>query len=155
MAEQDRGTSFLDVAGLLRKSGEREECAQLVIVQGTQAGQCIDLGRPITRIGRRDENHLVLDSETVSRTHACVEREENQYRVVDLGARNGVYLNGRRIQRGRRCLLGHGDSLALGDVLLLFRYTDQRYRSAELPPIDFDRRQVDAEAAELLDRLLP
>lgn len=154
MAEQGDGTSYFDVSGLLREAHAGDGCAHLVVVSGSLAGLSIELTRPHTRIGRRKDNDLVLESDTVSREHARIEREGNHHFVVDVGSRNGVYLNGRRVESNQRCHLGHGDSLVLGDVLLLFRRPDRRYHGADLPPIEIERDKVYAEVDELLNRYL-
>lgn len=49
-------------------------------------------------IGRSPDNLLVLTSEGVSRSHALIQcREAENYFLVDLGSRNGTWLNDRRI----------------------------------------------------------
>src|SRR3970040_459981 len=50
-------------------------------------------------IGRGPGNNLVLPSLAVSREHAELVRSEHGYALVDLGSRNGLSLNGRRLKR--------------------------------------------------------
>ncbi|MFO8071085.1 MAG: FHA domain-containing protein [Polyangia bacterium] len=63
-------------------------------------------------IGRSNECSLVLDDPSVSRRHATVLNEDGKLFVEDLGSRNGVVVNGERIE-GRH-LLRDGDRLAIG-----------------------------------------
>lgn len=51
---------------------------------------------------------LLLDDVTVSRKHAEIIRDGNEFWLVDKGSVNGTYLNGRRVLRGR---LKFGDKL--------------------------------------------
>lgn len=72
-------------------------------------------GRRIT-IGRSNENDLVLEDRFVSSKHCQVEERRGEYRVCDLGSRNGTRLNGVQVERG---LISAGDSLRVGRALLL------------------------------------
>ncbi|GAB3586269.1 FHA domain-containing protein [Calidifontibacter terrae] len=76
---------------------------QLVQQQGQAAA-------PFT-VGRGLENKVVVDDLLVSRQHARLSPAPGGFEVVDLSSRNGTYINGRRIDRGR---LGEGDLLAVG-----------------------------------------
>jgi hypothetical protein len=73
---------------------------------------------PITRVGRADENDVVIDSPLVSRRHARIERAGGAYRVFDHGSTHGTYVNGRRVEDA---------PLRIGDVV---RFADQEYRFA-------------------------
>lgn len=69
------------------------------------------LNRARITIGRMDENDLVLADHTVSRLHAEIVKTESGWVVRDLGARNGVSVNGARV---RESVLSPGDVLTLG-----------------------------------------
>ncbi len=73
-------------------------------------------------LGRHPECDIVLDSASVSRQHAQIVRERDQYFVEDLHSRNGTFVNGRLIQ-GRQ-LLADGDRLKICDLSLAF-YTKE------------------------------
>lgn len=68
-------------------------------------------------IGRSSEVDVPLSDMKVSRKHCKVERKGNRYRVVDLGSRNGTFLNGKRI---RMALLSDGDQIRVGFTVLQF-----------------------------------
>jgi len=57
---------------------------------GPAAGQLISLDSERVRLGRSEDNEVVIDLTQVSRTHARFEREANIWRVVDLDSTNGT-----------------------------------------------------------------
>jgi pSer/pThr/pTyr-binding forkhead associated (FHA) protein len=63
-------------------------------------------------IGRGLTCDVVLDEPCVSRRHAQLEVQGQQVRLVDLGSRNGLYVNGLQV-RGAR-LVFDGDQITLG-----------------------------------------
>lgn len=63
-------------------------------------------------IGRGEDCDILLDDPLVSRRHATVVRSDAALWVDDLLSRNGVYVNGERIQRRKR--LATGDVLRIG-----------------------------------------
>lgn len=76
------------------------------------------LMRAIVALGRHPENDIVLDDRTLSRFHARLERRADRYVVVDLGAQNGIYLNGNRITG--ECELAPGDRIGMGRYVAIF-----------------------------------
>ena len=82
-------------------------------------------------IGRGDGCAVMLDSRSVSRLHALIQRREGgDHSLVDLGSRNGCFVNGQRVSLPR--ILADGDRLAFGDQELLFRAP--RARATESAP---------------------
>ncbi len=76
------------------------------------------LMRASVSLGRHPENDIVLDDRTLSRFHARVERRGDRYVVIDLGAQNGVYLNGTRIVGESH--LSPGDRIGVGRYVAIF-----------------------------------
>jgi len=64
-------------------------------------------------IGRNESAHLQIDSGRVSREHATISFDGEQYRIRDLASTNGTYVNGRRIGEA---LLSDGDILLIANV---------------------------------------
>jgi adenylate cyclase len=61
----------------------------------------------------------LLDSRSVSRLHALIQRREaGDYSLVDLGSRNGSFVNGRRVSLPT--VLNDQDRLTLGDQAMVF-----------------------------------
>jgi adenylate cyclase len=69
--------------------------------------------------GRVAGNKVVLPDERVSRRHAVIHAQgEGEFWLVDLGSRNGTYLNDRRVQHPVR--LQEGDRLRVGGSSFTF-----------------------------------
>ncbi|MEK6322069.1 MAG: DUF3616 domain-containing protein [Acidobacteriota bacterium] len=71
-------------------------------------------------IGKAPHNHITLIDPTVSNTHAIVIAREAGYTIVDLGSRNGTFVNGERLG-SQAHTLRHGDKVQLGQTVLTFR----------------------------------
>ena len=69
-------------------------------------------------IGSADGNDFIVRDDTVSSRHARLWRRVDEYRVADLGSHNGVYLNGRRIDRAET--LRDGDQVSFGNAAFRF-----------------------------------
>jgi pSer/pThr/pTyr-binding forkhead associated (FHA) protein len=94
----------------------------LEIVEGTGAGELVDLTGPVT-IGRGRDADLVLADELVSRRHALVTPTGPGAVVEDLGSRNGTFVNGQDIHGPAH--LEPGDQLQLGVTLVELRSARQ------------------------------
>lgn len=70
------------------------------------------LRRRRTRIGRNQDNDIMLDNDRVSRYHAEIVREGEALVLVDKKSRNGVWLNGERVRA--RAELTPGDIIRIG-----------------------------------------
>ncbi|MCC6493688.1 MAG: SpoIIE family protein phosphatase [Pirellulales bacterium] len=93
--------------------------ATLTILQGGDVGRQFKLGDSESVIGRNPECDVVLDAAAVSRRHAIVSREREQYFIRDNDSRNGTIVNGQQIHD--RAALRDGDQVLICDVLLEFR----------------------------------
>lgn len=71
------------------------------------------LARESTRIGRKDDCHLRIPTNDVSREHCEVVITDGGAKVRDLGSSNGTFINGRRVKEQD---LGAGDRLGVGPV---------------------------------------
>jgi len=70
-------------------------------------------------IGRGDGCAVMLDSRSVSRLHALIQRKDGgAYSLVDLGSRNGSFVNSRRVTIPQ--VLNDDDHLKIGDQELVF-----------------------------------
>jgi pSer/pThr/pTyr-binding forkhead associated (FHA) protein len=73
-----------------------------------------------TEIGKAAHNHIVLSDPTVSNTHAILIARDKAYSIVDLGSRNGTFVNGERLGTHAHTLR-HGDTIQLGQTVLTFK----------------------------------
>jgi len=111
------------------------------ILEGIDKGRIFrDLPTPVT-IGREEGNLLRLNDERVSRFHAKVQTDSDDYILTDLESTNGTKVNGTVVQIRR---LRHGDRVSVGRSLLLFGSNEEiaaRMSSPEgqgLPPFASD-----------------
>jgi pSer/pThr/pTyr-binding forkhead associated (FHA) protein len=68
-------------------------------------------------MGRRLNNHLVIDDLRVSRLHAQIRVIQNQYYLFDLNSTGGTFVNDERISRA---LLYPGDKISLAGYEFTF-----------------------------------
>jgi adenylate cyclase len=86
-------------------------------------------------IGRGDGCAVMLDSRSVSRLHALIQRRERgSYSLVDLGSRNGSFVNSRRVSVP--VVLNDQDRLIFGDQELVFRNAAGAAADASVPTTD-------------------
>ncbi|MBD2183645.1 adenylate/guanylate cyclase domain-containing protein [Planktothrix sp. FACHB-1355] len=70
-------------------------------------------------IGRSDDNNFVIPDRWISRNHAMLQSmETGEFYLIDLGSRNGSFVNGRRVSVP--VTLKHGDNLTFGQTELEF-----------------------------------
>jgi hypothetical protein len=99
-----------------RPSVARPDSFRLRMVKGVPAQAVYPLDR-FARIGRGDDNDVVLADPSVSRAHAEIETDAAGPLVRDLESTNGTAVNGRRIRAER---LRDGDELAFGNTRMRF-----------------------------------
>lgn len=77
----------------------------------------VPLSRPITNLGRRTDNDIVLDSATVSRHHAQIRWRYGRFVLYDLANKGSTLVNGTSVTE---CVLQAGDVIALSNTLLIY-----------------------------------
>ena len=73
------------------------------------------LSKDALSIGRLDACDIVLSDPGVSRKHAEVRREGDEWVVIDLGSTNGTVVNGKPVRRHR---LAEGDRIEVGETTI-------------------------------------
>ena len=96
--------------------------ACLLVVSGDQAGVFTVLDEGVLSAGRDPTMNLHLHDPKVSRTHFEVHWRNNGYAVKALNAKNGVFVNGIKIEKEQ--YLQNGDEIRVGQTELLF-YEDR------------------------------
>lgn len=78
--------------------------------------------KPMHTIGKKkDEADVVLEDVSVSRLHARITKEQENYFLEDLNSTNGTFKNGLRMQPYEKRKLEEGDEIRLGKQILFFR----------------------------------
>ncbi len=85
-----------------------------LIVNGVQV---FPLKQAVVNIGRRADNHLVIDDPRVSRAHAQLRAVKGSYLLFDLNSTGGTFVNS---QRTSQCKLNPGDVISLAGVPLIY-----------------------------------
>ncbi|MDL5199467.1 FHA domain-containing protein [Streptomyces sp. ALI-76-A] len=102
------------LVGLPEPVAERPSAVSMPALTGTfrQPTTVRPLPARTVRIGRADDNDLVIDDLVVSRRHAELRAlPDGTYEIADLGSHNGTFLNGLAITRAP---IGPGDVVGIG-----------------------------------------
>jgi CRP-like cAMP-binding protein len=80
-------------------------------------------------IGRNSHNDITVLDLSISRSHARISLEEDNWVIEDLGSANGITFGGQRVQRRA---LTSGDAFRLGEVEVRFTETDSPEETEQL-----------------------
>ncbi len=86
--------------------------------EGPGKGSRQEVRVPLAHVGRGPHNDVVLSDESVSESHAKLQRRDNGWYVVDMASTNGTYVGGTRVT-GERRLDGSPD-VRFGGVKMRF-----------------------------------
>ncbi|MGB3593883.1 MAG: FHA domain-containing protein [Ornithinimicrobium sp.] len=95
----------------------RPGTALLMVLRGPNTGARFLLDDEEVASGRHPESDIFLDDVTVSRRHAVFVRDEQGYRLRDVGSLNGSYVNRERIDE---TVLQAGDEVQIGKFRLMY-----------------------------------
>jgi hypothetical protein len=90
---------------------------QLSVTKGPNVGKTFELAKPKVTIGRDDDRDIVFNVAEVSRSHAEITRQQDEYYVRDLDSTNGTFVNKEKISAPHK--LEAGDLIMLGDAIYL------------------------------------
>jgi pSer/pThr/pTyr-binding forkhead associated (FHA) protein len=90
-----------------------------IINEGPQKGTKFEIFSALTNVGRGSHNDVVLADESVSDSHAKIQKRDIGWFVVDQESTNGTYVGGRRVQ-GEQRIEGAPD-LRFGGIKMTFR----------------------------------
>ncbi len=110
---------------------------QLRITRGNGEGQQFVVVQSVVRIGRDDDNDVVLSDVGVSRQHTRIFEKQGRYFAEDLGSANGTLVNGASVSAPRE--LKSGDALGIGAALLSFVELDEPQRNKVMPSVPVSR----------------
>ena len=93
----------------------------LIVQRGDEIGRRVDLNAAQITIGRGSDNDVILNDPMVSRYHAVLKRQHDQYGVIDLGSSNPVVVNDQGLEPGVARQLAHRDVLLIGRNVFSFQ----------------------------------
>lgn len=118
--------------------------ALLILFRDGQPGQNWVLDKPLTAIGRWDDNDVIIPDRWVSRHHARIRREGTRYVLEDLESKNGLFVNRKRVTQP--IALEDGDCIQIAPRYLLTfvdsEATAPLYRRLVGVVVDDDTRTV-------------
>jgi len=88
-----------------------------MLVDKSQPDRKFDL-KGTVNVGRAADNQMVIDHATVSRHHAWIKAEGEEFMVFDIGSGNGTFVNDERVEAPRR--LENGDVVRFGEATFVF-----------------------------------
>ena len=101
-------------------AGHRAALATLeVIAEGPLKGMKFELHSALTNIGRGEHNDIAIKDESISDSHAKIQKRGDGWYVVDQESTNGTYVGGRRV-KGEVRVEGAPD-LRFGGIKMAFR----------------------------------
>jgi pSer/pThr/pTyr-binding forkhead associated (FHA) protein len=95
----------------------KEDVPVLMILNGPNKGDAYRLEGTDIVLGRHPEADIFLSDITVSREHARIVREENEFVLYDNGSLNGTYLNRHEIERA---VLNDQDEIQVGKFKIMY-----------------------------------
>lgn len=79
--------------------------------------QVYHISNSITKIGRKLDNDLVIQDIMISRHHAEIRFENNDFVIYDLDSSGGIFINNKKLEKG---ILYSGDIVLLANVPIMF-----------------------------------
>ena len=90
-----------------------------IVNEGILKGKRFEIFTPLTHVGRGPHNDIAIPDDSVSDSHAKIQKRETGWFVVDMDSTNGTYVGGRRIN-GERQLIGSPD-IRFGGIKMTFQ----------------------------------
>ncbi len=98
-----------------------------VMAEGPLKGMKFELHSALTNIGRGEHNDIAIKDESMSDSHAKIQKRGDGWYVVDQESTNGTYVGGRRVK---------GEVRVEGAPDLRFGGIKMAFRPAALPPME-------------------
>lgn len=136
--------------GLLPQGGRRLVVTEPSRLQGT----VYEMTGDYAVVGRKEGCDIHLDDDTVSRTHAALQRSANETGVIDLSSRNGTTVNGEAVSKAPRTLQS-GDVIRFGNVEVRFHEPGNHVTQAEARQDEphYGQYKVDSQVAAQLNNV--
>ena len=124
--------------------------SRVVVISGPSKGSIVRLTAGQLNVGREPSNHLSLADRAVSRKHFSITETDAGFHLVDLDSHNGTFVNGIPV---RRKLLGHGDTIRVGQCELVFLITEDELLVSRM--VQFNDAAVPDSGTTVSTQMLP
>jgi diguanylate cyclase (GGDEF)-like protein len=96
----------------------RSAVPKVYIKNGPMQNRSFVLKKKTSLIGRSPASDIQIKDTFVSRKHARILKVNDRFFIEDLGSKNGTWINGRAIDRGKRVEIQEGIFIRMGDTLI-------------------------------------
>lgn len=83
----------------------------------TNQNEVYQINKPVTNIGRREDNDIYIQDQRVSRQHAQIRRGHQHFMIFDLNSTGGTWVNNNRITQAE---LKSGDVISIAGNILIY-----------------------------------
>src|SRR5690349_2398411 len=105
----------------------------LIAQRGPEIGKRTTLKEGVTTIGRSNDNDIELNDPYVSRYHAVIRQQGEDYMLIDLGSENPVQIRDTPLEPGEPYKLQHRDVIRIGQFVFTFQISEAiASRAAEI-----------------------
>ncbi len=127
MDKNDRIKNRLtEITPVLREKKDKKKVkALLIVIDGWEEGLEFELDDFPAFIGRDESCGVCIPLPSVSRQHAIISWNGEEFLLKDQKSTNGTYLNNRIITES---VLKHGDEITIGEVTLKFVVEEEKDR---------------------------
>jgi adenylate cyclase len=143
MAHQDdtptnyvkKSSTVTPSCAIIEKTMESPTAAFLLISRSDGVRNVPLQGENTWKLGRGSQCSIVLEDDLVSRNHAMIQRTDSlEYILIDMGSRNGSFVNERRLSTPVQ--LRDGDHVTLGNAQMVFHNPQETGQGAAMPQED-------------------
>ena len=117
-----------------------------VLNEGLSKGNRYTIRTPLAHVGRGAHNDVRLTDESVSETHAKLQRRDDGWYAVDMNSTNGTYVGGSRVAGERR--IDGAPDVRFGGVKLRFLPTDMKSPALDGGHSSRQRRRTDTRSCQ-------
>ncbi|MCC6928177.1 MAG: FHA domain-containing protein [Gemmatimonadaceae bacterium] len=126
--------------------GRRALASLEILNEGPVKGTSFDISTPLAHVGRGEHNDVSIHDESVSESHAKIQRREDAWYIVDMDSTNGTYVSGNRVFGEAR--VTSGADIRVGGVKMLFRTAGGTQRTSGETRVIVGVRGPDPKRAE-------
>ena len=116
-------------------------CLIVTTSQGDHTGKYYKLAKRTLAGGRDPAREIQIPDPMVSRKHFVIRADGDAHRIVEMKAKNGIFVNGEKVTEKE---LSDGDQIQVGDTVLTYYVDDQPDRTNALN----QQRRADREMRE-------